>query len=274
MEILRTEGLSKSYRGRRVVSDVSLSVGRGEVIGLLGPNGAGKTTSFRMVVGLIAPDAGRVFLGEKDITETPMYQRARLGISYLPQEASVFRKLSVEENILSILQTLRMSRRERRERLEELIEGLGLQTVRQSAGYQLSGGERRRVEIARSLVISPKFLLLDEPFSGIDPKQVIELQGIIGGLQSSGIGIIITDHNVRETLSVTDRAYIIHNGTVFRSGAPRELEGDPEVRRVYLGEHFELPANFVAREGARPAQPPPEPVEQVAASTRRKRQKR
>lgn len=243
-EILRTEGLSKSYRGRMVVSDVSLSVRRGEVIGLLGPNGAGKTTSFRMVVGLIAPDAGRVYLGEKNITETPMYQRARLGISYLPQEASVFRKLTVEENILAILQTLRISRQERRQRLEELISGLGLATVRRSAGFQLSGGERRRVEIARSLVISPKFLLLDEPFSGIDPKQVIELQGIIRQLQSSGIGIIITDHNVRETLSVTDRAFIIHNGTVFRSGSPRELESDPEVRRVYLGDNFELPGTY------------------------------
>ncbi len=247
IESLRTEGLSKSYHGRTVVGDVSLSVRRGEVIGLLGPNGAGKTTSFRMVVGLVAPDAGRVFLGDKDITETPMYQRARLGISYLPQEASVFRKLTVEENILAILQTLRISRSERRDRLEELISGLGLDTVRRSAGYQLSGGERRRVEIARSLVISPKFLLLDEPFSGIDPKQVIELQGIIRQLQGAGIGIIITDHNVRETLSVTDRAFIIHNGTVFRSGTPRELEADPEVRRVYLGENFELPGSFGLR---------------------------
>ncbi len=244
MEVLRTEGLSKSYRGRRVVSDVSLSVRRGEVIGLLGPNGAGKTTSFRMVVGLIAPDEGRVYLGDKNITETPMYERARLGISYLPQEASVFRKLTVEENILAILQTLRMSRRERRERLDELISGLGLETVRRSSGFQLSGGERRRVEIARSLVISPKFLLLDEPFSGIDPKQVIELQGIIRQLQAGGIGIIITDHNVRETLSVTDRAFIIHNGTVFRSGSPQELESDPEVRSVYLGENFELPGSL------------------------------
>ena len=242
METLRTEGLSKSYRGRRVVHNVPLSVRQGEVIGLLGPNGAGKTTSFRMIVGLIAPDDGRVFLTDRDITEMPMYQRARLGVSYLPQEASVFRRLTVEENILAILQTLPLSRRERRDRLEDLIAQLGLETVRRSQGYHLSGGERRRVEIARSLVISPKFLLLDEPFSGIDPKQVIELQGIIEQLQKRDIGIIITDHNVRETLTVTNRAFIIHNGEVFRSGTPQELHDDPDVRRVYLGENFELPA--------------------------------
>ncbi|MEZ5395064.1 MAG: LPS export ABC transporter ATP-binding protein [Bryobacterales bacterium] len=216
-------------------------------MGLLGPNGAGKTTSFRMIVGLIAPDAGAVLLNDKDITDEPMYRRARMGISYLPQEPSVFRKLTVEENILAILQTLRLSRRERRERLDELIADLGLDTVRRSEGYQLSGGERRRVEIARSLVISPSFLLLDEPFSGIDPKQVIELQGIIERLRKSGIGIIITDHNVRETLSVTDRAFIIHNGEVFRSGSPEDLQGDPEVRRVYLGDHFELPSVMTRR---------------------------
>lgn len=243
MDVLRTEKLSKSYRRRRVVNEVSLSVRRGEVIGLLGPNGSGKTTSFNMIIGLVSPDSGRVFLDDIDITEMPMYQRARQGISYLPQEASVFRKLTVEENILAILQTLPMSRSARRERLADLIGQLGLDTVRQSRGDQLSGGERRRVEIARSLVISPSFLLLDEPFSGIDPKQVVELQGIISDLSDSGIGIIITDHNVRETLSVTDKAFIIHNGSVFRSGLPRELEADPEVRRVYLGEHFDLPAH-------------------------------
>ncbi len=247
MQVLRTEKLSKSYRGRRVVNGVSLAVRRGEVIGLLGPNGAGKTTSFNMIVGLESPDSGRVLLDDADITEMPMYRRAREGIGYLPQEASVFRKLTVEENILAILQTLPLSRSERRERLEDLIAQFGLDTVRRSRGYQLSGGERRRVEIARSLVISPGFLLLDEPFSGIDPKQVIELQKIIANLSDFGIGIVITDHNVRETLSVTDRAFIMHNGSVFRSGVPRELEADLEVRRLYLGEHFDLPAHVRER---------------------------
>jgi lipopolysaccharide export system ATP-binding protein len=247
METLRVDKLEKSYKGRKVVNKVSLSIEQGEVVGLLGPNGAGKTTSFRMIVGLIAPDAGSVFLNEKDITSEPMYRRARMGISYLPQEPSVFRKLTVEENILAILQTLPLSRRRRSERLDELISNLGLDTVRRSEGYQLSGGERRRVEIARSLVISPSFLLLDEPFSGIDPKQVIDLQAIIGRLRTDGIGIVITDHNVRETLSVTDRAFIIHNGEVFRSGSPEDLQADPEVRRVYLGDHFELPSIMVRR---------------------------
>ena len=238
MAALRTENLCKSYRGRQVVRQVSLSLEPGEVVGLLGPNGAGKTTSFRMIVGLISPDSGSVMFGDQDITATPMYQRARLGISYLPQEASVFRKLTVEQNLLAILQTLRISRHERQEKLDLLISKLGLETVRRSRGYQLSGGERRRVEIARALGISPSFLLLDEPFSGIDPKQVLELQRIIFDLKEAGIGILMTDHNVRETLSVTDRAYIIHNGEVFRSGPPEELESDPEVRRVYLGESF------------------------------------
>jgi lipopolysaccharide export system ATP-binding protein len=240
MGTLRTEGLSKTYQGRRIVDDLSVEVRLGEVVGLLGPNGAGKTTSFYLIVGLISADSGRVLLDDHDITDLPMYQRARRGISYLPQEPSVFRKLTVEENLLAILETLPVSEHERRERLEELIEQLGLETVRQSKAYQLSGGERRRVEIARSLVISPQFLLLDEPFSGIDPKQVLELQRIIARLQGSGIGILITDHNVRETLSVTDRAYIINNGKIFRSGPPTELGRDPEVRRVYLGEAFSL----------------------------------
>ena len=240
MESLRTERLSKSYRGRQVVRDFTLAVRKGEIIGLLGPNGAGKTTSFNMIVGLVSPDGGKVFVDDVDITEMPMYQRARLGISYLPQEASVFRKLTVDENILAILQTLPLVRAARRERLNDLVAQFGLDKVRRNRGYQLSGGERRRVEIARSLVLSPSFLLLDEPFSGIDPKQVIELQGILSRLRSEGIGIVITDHNVRETLSVTDRAFIIHNGTIFRSGSPAELEADPEVRRVYLGEHFDL----------------------------------
>ncbi len=238
MGALRTENLSKSYRGRKVVDDVSVSLELGEVVGLLGPNGAGKTTSFRMIVGLISPDSGRVFFNNRDITVMPMYQRARLGISYLPQEASVFRKLTVDDNLLAILQTLKMSKRERLEKLDDLIDKMGLEKVRRSKGYQLSGGERRRVEIARALVISPSFLLLDEPFSGIDPKQVLELQRIISELKQAGIGILVTDHNVRETLTVTDRAYILHNGEVFRAGRPAELESDPEVRRVYLGESF------------------------------------
>ncbi len=244
MSTLRTEELCKSYRGRRVVNGVSLSLQQGEVVGLLGPNGAGKTTSFHMIVGLISPDAGRVIFNDEDITSDPMYQRARLGISYLPQEPSVFRKLTVEENILAILQTLTLSRRDRQERLDSLIEEMGLETVRHSLGYQISGGERRRVEIARSLAISPSFLLLDEPFSGIDPKQVVELQRIISELKSEGIGILVTDHNVRETLRVTDRAYIIHNGEVFRSGSPGELESDQEVRQVYLGDTFDAPTRL------------------------------
>jgi lipopolysaccharide export system ATP-binding protein len=244
MRTLVTEDISKAYRGRKVVDDVSLWVEQGEVVGLLGPNGAGKTTSFYMIVGLISPDSGSVLVkngtGTEDITQMPMYQRARRGISYLPQEASVFRKLTVEDNLMAILQTLRMSRRERRKRMDELIAQLGLETVRHNKGYTLSGGERRRVEIARSLVIEPSFLLLDEPFSGIDPIQVLELQRIIFDLKKAQIGILVTDHNVRETLAVTDRAYIINNGKIFRSGRPEELGNDPEVRRVYLGENFNL----------------------------------
>ena len=244
MRTLQTQEISKSYRGRKVVDNVSLWVKQGEVVGLLGPNGAGKTTSFYMIVGLITPESGRVVVsnedGSEDITNMPMYQRARRGISYLPQEASVFRKLSVEDNLMAILQTLRMSRRERRERMNRLIEQLGLETVRHNKGYALSGGERRRVEIARSLVIEPSFLLLDEPFSGIDPIQVLELQRIIFDLKREGIGILVTDHNVRETLTVTDRAYIIDNGRIFRAGSPEALARDPEVKRVYLDESFSL----------------------------------
>jgi len=237
---LQTADLTKSYRGRKVVDNVSVWVKQGEVVGLLGPNGAGKTTSFYMIVGLITPDSGRVLLDDEDLTPLPMYKRARRGISYLPQEASVFRKLSVEDNLMAILQTLPLNRRERRERMDRLIEQMGLEQVRHSKGYVLSGGERRRVEIARSLVIEPSFLLLDEPFSGIDPIQVLELQKIIFDLKQSGIGILVTDHNVRETLAVTDRAYIINNGRIFRSGSPEALGSDPEVRRVYLGENFNM----------------------------------
>ena len=244
MKTLQSIEISKSYRGRRVVDNVSLWVQQGEVVGLLGPNGAGKTTSFYMIVGLISPDSGRVVLSDgddhDDITSMPMYQRARRGISYLPQEASVFRKLTVEDNLMAILQTLRMSGRERRRRMNELIEQLGLETVRHNKGYALSGGERRRVEIARSLVIEPSFLLLDEPFSGIDPIQVLELQRIIFDLKHAGIGVLVTDHNVEKTLAVTDRAYIINNGRIFRDGSPEALGSDPEVRRIYLGENFNL----------------------------------
>ena len=240
MSKLETREISKTYRGRRVVDDVSLFVQQGEVVGLLGPNGAGKTTSFYMIVGLISPDSGRILVDEQDITSLPMYQRARRGISYLPQEASIFRKLTVEENLLAILETLPLRSRERRESMERLIEQMGLEKVRRSNGYMLSGGERRRVEIARSLVINPSFLLLDEPFSGIDPIQVLELQRIIFDLKRAGIGIVITDHAVRETLVVTDRAYIINDGKIFRDGTPDELGRDPEVRRVYLGEGFSL----------------------------------
>jgi lipopolysaccharide export system ATP-binding protein len=240
MSKLETREISKAYRGRRVVDGVSVSVQKGEVVGLLGPNGAGKTTSFYVIVGLISPDSGRILVDDEDITDLPMYQRARRGISYLPQEASVFRKLTVEENLLAILETLHVRARERREILDRLITQLGLERVRRSQGYMLSGGERRRVEIARSLVINPSFLLLDEPFSGIDPIQVLELQRIIFDLKRSGIGILVTDHNVRETLVVTDRAYIINNGRIFRAGSPEALGRDPEVKRVYLGESFTL----------------------------------
>jgi lipopolysaccharide export system ATP-binding protein len=240
MRKVQTSEISKTYRGRRVVDGLSISVEEGEVVGLLGPNGAGKTTSFYMIVGLISPDSGRVSLDGEDITNLAMYQRARRGISYLPQEPSVFRKLSVEENLMCILETMPLRNGQRRARMDELIEQLGLEKVRRNKGYALSGGERRRVEIARSLVIQPSFLLLDEPFSGIDPIQVLEIQRIIFDLKRSGIGILVTDHNVRETLAVTDRAYIINNGRIFRAGSPEALGRDPEVKRVYLGESFQL----------------------------------
>jgi lipopolysaccharide export system ATP-binding protein len=243
MRKLQTFEISKAYRGRRVVDDLSIYVEQGEVVGLLGPNGAGKTTSFYMIVGLISPDSGRVTLDEQEITNLPMFQRARLGISYLPQEPSVFRRLTVEENLMAILETMPLTNGERHTRMVQLIEQLGLETVRRNQGYALSGGERRRVEIARSLVIQPSFLLLDEPFSGIDPKQVLEIQNIVSELKSNGIGILVTDHNVRETLAVTDRAYIINNGRIFRAGSPEALGHDPEVKRVYLGETFNLGAS-------------------------------
>jgi len=240
MQILSTVELTKSYKGRKVVDDISLRIAQGEVVGLLGPNGAGKTTTFYIIVGLTSPDSGRVLLDGVNITDFPMYVRARNGISYLPQEPSIFRKLTVEENIMAVLETLPLTSYQRRERLEELIEDLGLQQVRRSQGYMLSGGERRRVEIARSLVISPSFILLDEPFSGIDPLTVQDIQKIIVRLKGDGIGVLVTDHNVPYTLQVTDRAYIINNGRIFRAGSPEELGNDAEVKRVYLGDNFRL----------------------------------
>lgn len=241
MRQLITDQLAKNYRGRQVVRGVSLEIHQGEVVGLLGPNGAGKTTTFYMIVGLVQPDSGRVLVGDQDITRLPMYLRARnFGISYLPQEPSVFRKLTVEENILAVLETQSEGWEKRRTRMERLIEQLSLGHVRKTPGYALSGGERRRVEIARCLCIEPKFILLDEPFSGIDPIAVHDLQDIIFDLKASGYGVLITDHNVRETLTVTDRAYIINEGKIFRTGTPAQLGDDPDVRRVYLGEGFSL----------------------------------
>jgi lipopolysaccharide export system ATP-binding protein len=237
---LQAVDLSKSYRGRKVVDDVELEIGQGEVVGLLGPNGAGKTTTFYIMVGLARPDSGRVLLNGDEITDLPMYLRARSGISYLPQEPSVFRQLTSEENLLAVLETLPLTPEQQRDRLEELLMQMGLETVRTSKAYTLSGGERRRLEIARSLTLQPSFILLDEPFSGIDPLTVKDLQEIIRDLAKSGIGVLITDHNVRETLSVTDRAYILKSGKIFRKGRPEELSNDPEVRRVYLGDHFRL----------------------------------
>ncbi len=240
--MLKLQGveLSKSYRGRKVVDDVELEIGQGEVVGLLGPNGAGKTTTFYILVGLARPDSGRVLLNGEEITDLPMYLRARSGISYLPQEPSVFRQLTCEQNLLAVLETLPLSPEQQRDRLEELLVQMGLETVRTSKAYTLSGGERRRLEIARSLTLEPSFILLDEPFSGIDPLTVKDLQEIIRGLAQSGIGVLITDHNVRETLTVTDRAYILKSGKIFRKGRPEDLSNDPEVRRVYLGDHFRL----------------------------------
>ena len=232
--------LSKAYRGRKVVDDIDLEIRQGEVVGLLGPNGAGKTTTFYILVGLARPDSGRVLLDGDDITDLPMYLRARSGLSYLPQEPSVFRQLTVEENLQAVLETLPLTPEQQRDRLEELLAKMGLEMVRYNRAYTLSGGERRRLEIARSLVLEPAFILLDEPFSGIDPLTVVDIQRIIAELSGSGIGVLVTDHNVRETLKVTDRAYIINNGKIFRTGTPEALSSDPEVRRVYLGDHFRL----------------------------------
>ncbi|MDD3643217.1 MAG: LPS export ABC transporter ATP-binding protein [Candidatus Krumholzibacteria bacterium] len=237
---LGCEGLVKIYGKRRVVADVSINVQRGEVVGLLGPNGAGKTTCFYMLVGMIKPDGGSVFLDGDDITGLPMYRRARKGIGYLPQEASIFRKLTVEDNLMAILETIGISKEERLERLESLLRELNVEHLRRSYGYQLSGGERRRVEVTRSLVTEPSFMLLDEPFAGIDPIAVADLQGIVVKLRERGLGVLITDHNVRETLSITDRAYIMYEGSIKRSGTADDLASDPEVREIYLGEAFRL----------------------------------
>jgi lipopolysaccharide export system ATP-binding protein len=240
MATLRTEALTKSYSGRTVVRGVSVEVHSGEVVGLLGPNGAGKTTTFYMTVGLTAPDSGRVLLDGADVTHDPMYIRARKGIGYLPQEPSVFRGLTVQQNILAILETLGLSAAERRTRLRTLLAELNLTPLADSPAYTLSGGERRRVEITRALVISPRFILLDEPFAGIDPIAVADIQDIVSHLSERGIGVLITDHNVRETLRITDRAYIVNEGAIFRSGTPESLAEDEEVRRVYLGSDFRL----------------------------------
>ena len=240
MLTLQAADLTKSYRGRKVVDDVTLEIRQGEVVGLLGPNGAGKTTTFYILVGLARPDYGRVLLDAEDITDLPMYLRARSGISYLPQEPSVFRKLTVEENLIAVLETLAVTPEQRRDRVEELLAQMGLEGVRHSKAYVLSGGERRRLEIARSLVLSPSFVLLDEPFAGIDPLTVVDIQKIIADLSGAGIGVLVTDHNVRDTLAVTHRAYIISNGKILAAGTPSELSADAEVRRIYLGESFRL----------------------------------
>ena len=240
MATLRTDALTKSYGGRTVVRGVSLDISAGEVVGLLGPNGAGKTTTFYMTVGLVAPDEGRVLLDEHDVTDDPMYVRARKGIGYLPQEPSIFRGLTVEQNLLAILETLPLSRGERRAKLAELLAELGLTHLAKSAAYTLSGGERRRAEITRALVMNPRFILLDDPFAGIDPIAVTDIQQIIFHLKARGIGVLITDHNVRETLKITDRAYIVNDGAIFKTGTPAALASDDDVRRIYLGHDFRL----------------------------------
>ncbi len=238
--LLEVKGLRKIYRKRAVVDGVDLELRQGEVVGLLGPNGAGKTTSFYMIVGFITPDGGEVFLDGREITRLPMYKRARLGIGYLPQESSIFRKLTVEQNVLAILEQLKLDKAERARRLDELLELMGVQHLRRSRGYQLSGGERRRVEIARALVTNPKFMLLDEPFAGIDPIAVADLQSVVVQLRERGLGVLITDHNVRETLSITDRSYILFEGRIELSGTAEEIVGSEKARMLYLGDKFRL----------------------------------
>jgi lipopolysaccharide export system ATP-binding protein len=237
---LNAQHIVKKYRNRKVVNEVSLEVNQGEIVGLLGPNGAGKTTSFYMMVGLVKPDAGKVFLDADEVTEEPMFRRAQMGIGYLAQEASVFRKLSVEDNILAVLEMTALSKKEQSEKLESLLDDFGLQPIRKSLGDLLSGGERRRTEIARCLATDPKFILLDEPFAGVDPIAVEDIQHIVSKLKDRNIGILITDHNVHETLSITDRAYLLFEGKILKSGTAEELAEDEQVRRVYLGENFEL----------------------------------
>lgn len=237
---LRTENINKAYKGRKVVKGVTVEVNQGEIVGLLGPNGAGKTTSFYMMVGLVKPDTGKVFLDDTNITKFPMYKRSQMGIGYLPQEVSVFRSLSVEDNILSILQMTKMSRQQQRDRLEELIDEFSLGHVRKNLGNKLSGGEKRRTEIARGLAINPKFVLLDEPFAGVDPIAVEDIQSIVLKLKKKNIGILITDHNVQETLSIVDRAYLLFEGAILKSGTAEELSMDEQVKKVYLGQNFEL----------------------------------
>lgn len=237
---LRTDNLVKKFKKRTVVNGVSISIRQGEIIGLLGPNGAGKTTTFRMVVGIHTPTKGKIYLDDYDMTRKPMYKRARLGINYLPQDPSIFQKMTVEENILSIIQTLKLKKKERRERLDQLIDELGVGHIRKSMAYTLSGGERRRVEIARALVTNPRFILLDEPFAGIDPIAVEDIQSIVASLKERGLGILITDHNVRETLAITDRAYIMSDGMILTEGSSEFLADDPEARKIYLGEKFKM----------------------------------
>ncbi len=239
-ELLQAQSLFKSYRRRAVVRDVSVQVAAGEVVGLLGPNGAGKTTTFYMMVGLVRPERGHIFLQQRDITALPMHERARMGLGYLPQEPSVFRQMSAADNILAVLETLPLSKMERQERLEQLLSELHLHQLRDTKGHSLSGGERRRVEIARALAMSPRFILLDEPFAGIDPISVLEIQRLIQDLRGRGIGILITDHNVRETLGICERAYILHDGKVLTAGSPQEIVDDPMVRQVYLGDQFQI----------------------------------
>lgn len=238
--ILRTDNLEKKYRSRTVVKNVSLEVKQGEIVGLLGPNGAGKTTSFYMIVGLIKPNSGRVFLDDTDITDEPMYKRAQRGIGYLPQEASIFRRLSVEDNIKAVLEFTKLNKADQKQQLEILLEEFGLQNVRKGKGITLSGGERRRTEIARALAVNPNFILLDEPFAGVDPIAVEDIQNIVVKLKTRNIGVLITDHNVHETLSITDRAYLLFEGSILKAGTAEELANDKQVRKVYLGENFEL----------------------------------
>lgn len=238
--ILRAENIIKKYGSKQVVKGVSVEVQQGEIVGLLGPNGAGKTTSFYMIVGLVKPNGGKIYLDDRDITDLPMYKRAKLGVGYLPQEASVFRKLSVEDNIKAVLEMTKYSKQEQRDILENLLEEFGLQHIRKSRGDLLSGGERRRTEIARALAVNPHFILLDEPFAGVDPIAVEDIQGIVAQLKERNIGILITDHNVQETLSITDRAYLLFEGSILKSGSAEDLAEDEQVRRVYLGQNFEL----------------------------------